>query len=116
MAAGARTVFVTGATGLVGSRLCENLVARGDRVLAHRRGALPPLLEIVLLPLLQHRHRGRGRPGETRPVRDIAGVGQGALGAQGFADDVARFLMPPVLAALQAAAKAKAATPAGGGR
>ena len=41
MAAGARTVFVTGATGLVGSRLCENLVARGDRVLAHRRGALP---------------------------------------------------------------------------
>ena len=47
---------------------------------------------------------------------DTAQRALGALGAQGFADDVARFLMPPVLAALQAAAKAKAATPGGGGR
>lgn len=41
MAAGERSVFVTGATGLVGARLCEKLVAGGDRVLAHRRGPPP---------------------------------------------------------------------------
>ncbi len=37
MSAARQTIFVTGATGLVGSRLCESLVAGGHRVLAHRR-------------------------------------------------------------------------------
>ena len=32
-----RTVFVTGASGLVGTQLCAQLVAAGDRVLAHSR-------------------------------------------------------------------------------
>jgi uncharacterized protein len=32
-----QTIFVTGATGLVGSRLCQRLTAGGHRVLAHRR-------------------------------------------------------------------------------
>ena len=32
-----QTVLVTGATGLVGSRLCQRLIAAGHRVLAHRR-------------------------------------------------------------------------------
>jgi len=41
VAASGRTIFVTGATGLLGSQLCASLIARGDRVLAHRRGPIP---------------------------------------------------------------------------
>ena len=41
MAVPSQTIFVTGATGLVGSRLCARLLAAGHRVLAHSRTGEP---------------------------------------------------------------------------
>ena len=38
----ARTAFVTGASGFVGSNLCEELLAQGWRVIAMHRASVDP--------------------------------------------------------------------------